>query len=124
MTTLSSFQVLITNGESETLELKCATAKLRRADETLCAFLNCDGGPVLNGIGSDGRIIGQQIADTTLRDIAAMLRRSEPPAGVEMNRVDVSDGRKGSCSMLRLRGSTRRSSSRPDRTSGSARRPR
>jgi len=37
----------------------------------------------------DGRVVGQQVADITLRDIAAMLGRFELPARIEMERVAV-----------------------------------
>ncbi len=67
----------IRSGESETLELKRSTAQLTRAGETLCAFLNGEGGQVLFGVAPDGKIIGQQVADITLRDIAATLGRFE-----------------------------------------------
>lgn len=93
MTTMAALQSLVAQGESETLEFKRSTAELRRAAETLCAFLNGEGGKVLIGVGPDGRLVGQQVADITLRDIAAMLGRFEPPARVEMSRVDVGDGR-------------------------------
>jgi predicted HTH transcriptional regulator len=86
VTTLAALQSLIAQGESETLELKRSTAELKRAGETLCAFLNGDGGNVLIGVGPDGRLVGQEVADITLRDIAAMLGRFEPPARVEMSR--------------------------------------
>lgn len=87
MTTLAALQSLVAQGESETLELKRSTAELKRAGETLCAFLNGEGGKVLIGVGPDGRLVGQDVADITLRDIAAMLGRFEPPARVEMSRV-------------------------------------
>ena len=44
-------------------------------------------------VGPDGRLVGQEIADITLRDIAAMLGRFEPAARVEMSRVDGGNGR-------------------------------
>src|SRR5688572_18947571 len=90
---LAILQQLVARSESETLELKRSTAELRRAGETLCAFLNGEGGKVLIGVGPDGRLVGQEVADITLRDIATMLGRFEPPARVEMTRVDVSNGR-------------------------------
>jgi ATP-dependent DNA helicase RecG len=93
MTTLAALQSLIAQGESETLEFKRSTGELKRAGETLCAFLNGDGGKVLIGVAPDGRLVGQEVADITLRDIAAMLGRFEPPARVEMSRVDVESGR-------------------------------
>jgi len=93
VSTLAALQSLIAQGESETLELKRSTAELRRAGETLCAFLNGEGGKVLIGVGPDGRLAGPEVADITLRDIAAMLGRFEPSACVELRRVDVGNGR-------------------------------
>ncbi|HQP88935.1 MAG TPA: ATP-binding protein [Thermoanaerobaculia bacterium] len=86
-------KALVAQGESDTLEFKRSTAELRRAGETLCAFLNGEGGKVLIGVGPDGRLVGQEVADVTLRDIAAMLGRFEPPARVAMSRVEVGSGR-------------------------------
>ncbi len=93
VTTLAALQSLVAQGESETLEFKRSTAELRRAGESLCAFLNGDGGRVLVGVAPDGRLVGQQVADITLRDIAAMLGRFEPAARVEVRRVEVADDR-------------------------------
>lgn len=67
MTTLAALHSLIAHGESETLEFKRSTAELRRAGETLCAFLNGEGGQMLIGVAQDGKIVGQQVADITLR---------------------------------------------------------
>lgn len=66
---------------------------MKRASETLCAFLNGEGGKELIGVAPDGKLDGPDVADITLRDIAAMLGRFEAPARVEMNRVDVESGR-------------------------------
>jgi ATP-dependent DNA helicase RecG len=93
MISLATLQSLIAQGESEIVELKRSTAELKRAGETLCAFLNGEGGKVLIGVTPDGKLVGQDVADITLRDIAAMLGRFEPPARVEMSRVDVGHGR-------------------------------
>lgn len=93
MITLSGLKSLIAKGESETLEFKRSTAELRRAGETLCAFLNGEGGQVLIGVAPDGKAVGQQVADITLRDIATTLGRFEPLAPIEMDRVDVDVGR-------------------------------
>lgn len=49
-----ALEQLIASGESETLELKRSTAELRRAGETLCAFLNGEGGQVVIGVAPDG----------------------------------------------------------------------
>lgn len=80
---------LVAAGESEEVEFKTSTAQLRRAGETICGFLNGTGGLVLIGVTPQGRITGQTVADSTLRDIAAMLDRLEPPAPVRVHRVPV-----------------------------------
>jgi ATP-dependent DNA helicase RecG len=56
---LADLEQLIAGGESETLELKRSTAELRRAGESLCAFLNGEGGQVVIGVAPDGKINGQ-----------------------------------------------------------------
>lgn len=81
MTTLAALDSLISQGESETLELK-------RAGETLCTFLNGEGGKVVIGVEPDGKLVGQDVADITLRDIAAILGCFGPAARVELSRVD------------------------------------
>jgi len=86
---MGEMERLIAAGESETLELKRSTAQLRRAGETLCAFLNGRGGHVVLGIAPDGRVVGQEISDKTRREIAAMLDRFEPPSPVTVELVDL-----------------------------------
>ena len=49
-----------------------------RAGETLCAFLNGQGGRVLIGVTDQGKITGQAVTDTTLQGVAEILRRLEP----------------------------------------------
>lgn len=63
---------------TETVEIKRSAAELKRAGGTLCAFMNGEGGQVLIGVPPDGRLVGQEVADITLRDIAATLGRFEP----------------------------------------------
>ena len=80
---------LIAGGESESLELKRSTAQLRRAGETLCAFLNGLGGRVILGVAPNGRVVGQEISDKTRREIAGMLDRFEPPSPVTVAEVEL-----------------------------------
>jgi len=79
----------ISGGESATLEFKKSTGQLNRAGETLCAFLNGDGGTVVVGVTTEGKIVGQEVSDTTRREIAAMLDRFEPPPLIGVQYVDV-----------------------------------
>lgn len=89
--TLDELQALVAEGESERLELKKTTGELRAGMESLCAMLNGNGGQVLFGVTDGGRILGQQVSDRTLRDVAAELAKLEPTAVVNQNRVPISE---------------------------------
>lgn len=79
---LADVERLAAEGESQEVEFKKSTSQLRRAGETLCGLLNGTGGFVVIGMTPEGQVIGQTVADTTLRDIAALLQRFEPAAPV------------------------------------------
>ncbi len=49
---------LIQEGRSETLEFIENPYHLEEAFQTLCGFLNCDGGNVLVGVNPDGELVG------------------------------------------------------------------
>jgi predicted HTH transcriptional regulator len=82
---------VVAEGESEKVEFKKSTGQLNRAGQTLCAFLNDDGGRVIIGITDNGKVVGQEVSDHTRRDIAAMLDRFEPPAPLDVQFVDLPD---------------------------------
>jgi len=108
VTTLAALQSLIAEGESETLELKRSTAALKRAGETLRAFLSGEGGTVILGVTPEGKLVGQEVTDKTRREIAAMLDRFEPPPVVEVEYVDLPESeRKLIVLEARLRGEAR-----------------
>lgn len=86
---LSDLRRRVAGGESEELELKKSTAQLSRAGETLCAFLNGSGGQVVVGATADGKLVGQDVADKTRREVAAMLERIDPPAAIAVSWLDL-----------------------------------
>jgi ATP-dependent DNA helicase RecG len=88
-----SLSRLIAKGESATLELKRSTGELREAMQTLCAFANGKGGRVIFGVKPDGELVGQQVSEQTLHEIAAARDRFEPPIEFEVERVKVVSGR-------------------------------
>ncbi|OGR00430.1 MAG: transcriptional regulator [Deltaproteobacteria bacterium RIFOXYD12_FULL_50_9] len=90
---LKELKKLIQSGESETLEFKKSTGQLMRAGETLSAFLNHKGGQVVIGVTPAGKISGQLVSDTTLRDIAAILEKFEPPVRIIIDRIPLDDGK-------------------------------
>lgn len=91
--TLDNVKELIT-GESKTVEFKKSTGQLERGMETICAFLNGEGGTVLFGVHDSGKILGQEVADTTKRDIANAINRIEPQAEVQIGYVPLPDSDK------------------------------
>lgn len=76
MLTYTDIQRLASEGEGKSIEFKETTGQLDRGMETLCAFLNGNGGTLLFGITDNGKIIGQDISDKTRRDIADALIRA------------------------------------------------
>lgn len=76
---------LAKQGESHKLEFKKSTAQLQPAFETVCAFLNGDGGKVLIGVTDKGQLIGQDVSDNTRKEIARELNRIEPAAQANIN---------------------------------------
>ncbi len=82
---LDDLKILISQGESQTLEFKKSTAQLHPAFKTLCAFLNGDGGTVLIGITDQGEIVGQDVSDNTQQAVAAEISKLEPPAQIAIS---------------------------------------
>ena len=62
--------------------------------ETLCAFLNGDGGNILYGIKDNGKIIGQEVSDSTKRSSAEAVNRIEPFVELEIAYVSIPDTNK------------------------------
>lgn len=85
--TLADVTHLVAQGESDQVEFKKSTGQLKRAAESLCGFLNASGGTVLIGVTPEGKIVGQDVADSTLQDIAATLSKFEPAAPISIERV-------------------------------------
>lgn len=80
-------------GESETLEFKRTTGQRREAVRTLCAMLNHRGGRVLFGVEPDGRVVGQQVGEHTLEEVARETREIEPPVFPSVESFDAGYGR-------------------------------
>ena len=91
--TLNELKKMISQGESETLEFKTSTAKIKAAFETLCAFLNTHNGTVLIGVKDDGRIVGQQVTDQTNLEISNMISKLEPPTKVGVDYIIIDDSK-------------------------------
>ena len=82
---------LIEKGESETVEFKKSTSSLREGIETVCAFSNHRGGYLLFGINDNGVILGQQVTDDTIRNIANAVKLNTDPKlypGIEKIELD------------------------------------
>ena len=91
--TISELEALVRRGESDSVEFKKRTGQLTgqltRAAETFCAFLNGHGSLVVVGVSPDKKMIGQIVADGTLRDIAQCFKRFEPFAPIRIHRVPL-----------------------------------
>ena len=83
---------IVSEGESERLELKRSTGQRTEAAKAVCAMLNGLGGFVLFGVTDKGELIGQEVVAKTIEDITAELRKIEPPAFPDIETVTIRKG--------------------------------
>lgn len=88
--TIDDIKALIAADESRTLELKKTTGELKDGMHSACALLNSSGGWLIIGITPKSlKIIGQEVTDSTKREIAQALSGIEPAVDVAVEYVDV-----------------------------------
>ncbi len=90
---LKQLSKFLQQGEGDQIEFKRSTGEMKEGMQTICAFLNGDGGIVLFGVSSDGKAEGQELSDQTYRDIAQAADRFEPPAHFSIDRIKVKGSR-------------------------------
>lgn len=90
---LEDIRHIIARGESEILEFKKSTGQRTEASKTVCAMLNGSGGHVLFGVTNQGEIVGQQVAATTLEDLANEFRKIEPQVTPTLETVEIGNGK-------------------------------
>ena len=84
---IEQIKKIIEEHESKTLEFKTSTTQLQAAFKTVCAFLNSNGGTVLIGVKNNGDIVGQDVTDSTRREIANEIKKLEPAAAIDVNYI-------------------------------------
>ena len=90
--TIEDIHRLIANGEGRHLELKKTTGELKDAMHTACAFLNGEGGWLVFGITPTTLwVLGQEVSDSTKREIVQALSGIEPAVDVQVRYTDVAD---------------------------------
>ena len=88
--TIDDIKELIAFDESRTLELKKSTGELKDGMHAACAFLNTEGGWLIFGIAPNAlKIIGQEVTETTKREIGQALAGLEPAVDIYVHYVDV-----------------------------------
>lgn len=81
---------IIAKGESETVEFKKSTSLLREGIETICALANRKGGYLLFGVADNGDVLGQQVSDDTLKNIAnAVKLNTDPKLYPNIEKVEI-----------------------------------
>lgn len=80
---------LVASGESHQLEFKKSTGLLKAAFESLCAFLNTNGGTVLIGVTNNGEIVGQEVTDQIQQTISNEINKLEPPETIDVQYVPL-----------------------------------
>ena len=88
---IDDIRKLASGDEGGRTEYKLTTGQLERGMETLCAFLNGEGGTVLFGVKDNGKIIGQEVSDKTKREMAEAIRLIEPFATITVSYAGIPD---------------------------------
>ncbi len=79
--------------ENEFLEFKKTTGEAREAMRSISAMLNKHGrGEIYFGVSNNGDVVGQQISDSSLRDISRLIKESIDPSISPIVREEILDG--------------------------------
>ena len=88
--TFEDIQEIIAKDEHRCLELKKTTGELQDGMHSACAFLNTEGGLLIFGVAPTSlKILGQQVTDSTQREIAQALAGLYPAVEVKPEYIDV-----------------------------------
>jgi ATP-dependent DNA helicase RecG len=91
---LADLKRLVAQGEGQELEFKRSTGDRRHAMESLCGMLNATGrGEVIFGVTDKGKIVGQDVGEPTLRQIASESGKIEPAPDVTTSTVALAGGK-------------------------------
>ena len=86
---IDEIKELIERGENHVLELKKTTSELDKGMQSLCAFLNSDGGWLFFGITPKLEILGQNVTDNTQQEIAQKMNKIEPAICLPIEIIDI-----------------------------------
>ena len=87
--TIEEIKTIIARDENRVLELKKTTGELVKGMQTLCAFLNSDGGWLFFGITPQLEVLGQNVTDSTQREIAHEMTKIEPAISLPIQIIDI-----------------------------------
>ena len=90
---ISELKNLIYEGESKYLEFKTSTSSIKGAFESVCAFLNNNGGTVIIGVTDKGKIVGQEVSDETKLKIAHYISQIEPSHHIDVKYISIQNHR-------------------------------
>ena len=90
--TIKDIETIIHRDESRILEVKKTTGEIIAGMQSGCAFLNTEGGWLFFGITPDSlRIIGQEVVDRTMQEIAREMTKFSPAIDLAAQYIDLPD---------------------------------
>ena len=90
--TSKELERIVLDGESDKVEFKKSTGQLERGMETVCAFLNGDGGTLVFGVDDAGRLVGQLVVDETKQKLGNAIGQISPTADMQIEYVVLGNG--------------------------------
>jgi predicted HTH transcriptional regulator len=89
----TDIQQLLHAGESETLEFKQSVGEIREIIETAGGFANGQGGTIIIGVTSTGKVLGVDIGKDTLESLANSIQQQTDPKVFPSMRVAEVEGK-------------------------------
>ncbi len=82
---------LLKEGESEKVEFKPSLSQIDKIIESISAFSNAKGGIVVIGVSDRGEVLGVDIGERTIENLANMIKQNTDPKVYPSIHVEVSD---------------------------------
>ncbi|MBI4180803.1 MAG: ATP-binding protein [Chloroflexi bacterium] len=92
--TREEFEKILAEKECETVEFKTSLAEEEEAIQSMIAFTNTGGGRVFFGVKNDGEVVGVDIGNNTLENLANNIKRYTYPSLVSYTEDFDYDGKK------------------------------
>ena len=88
---MSEIIKLLKEGESETVEFKPSLSQTDKVIESISAFSNANGGTIVIGVSDKGEVLGADIGERTIENLANRIKQNTDPMVYPSIRIEKID---------------------------------